>query len=237
MKIRAYSQQRSAPQELVGVEELSINPLLQTGVVLLNLVAVDWISQEECEIRVQIEQGPTQESIHSQNVTVCEISLVVGSECSQADPPTVEGIDKSETVQLAVGHQGERNLARGIEVVGSEVQLEAQRFLVVQVAGIVARDVVSAIAPRIDERPIGVGTVVSDERVSMFPWGAVGDHGAIGAKRTTLQTHCDEIGQALLETNVDDAQSRKVTVFRAKGPLRMSTSSTSSGVRVFSAPR
>ena len=88
---------------------LRIDPLLQAGVVLLDLVAMNRIGreimdQEEGEVRIQIKQRAAQKSIYLQNVTVREIPLVVSSEGSQAYFPTVEGIDKTEAVEPTGGN-------------------------------------------------------------------------------------------------------------------------------------
>ena len=57
----------------------------------------------------------------------------------------------------------------------AEIQLESQRFLFIQVAGVVAGDIVAVVAAGIDERAIGVGALVGDESVGISSLRAVGD--------------------------------------------------------------
>src|SRR5215813_10146161 len=137
------------------------------------------MNQKECEVRVQIKQGSAQKPINLHNVAVREISLVVGAKSSQAAPATVERIDIAIAIQLTGGDQVQRDLARGIEVVRTEILLEPQRFLVVQVARVVAGYVVALVASRVDERAIRMRTIIGEERFGMFQRRAVGDKASV----------------------------------------------------------
>ena len=96
---------------------------------------VEKVLQEEGEIGVQVEQGAAQKTIYLQYVAVGADRAVVGCESSEPYAAAVERIDEAEAIQLALGHQVERNLSGGIEIVAAEIEFEAQRLLVVQIGG------------------------------------------------------------------------------------------------------
>src|SRR5262249_49619413 len=98
-------------EQLVGVKILSVDSLLEAGIMLLYFVAVDRVGQEESEVRVQIKERSSNESIDLEDVAVGEIPLVISAERSHAHSSAVEWIDEAKAVKLAIRHEVEGNLA------------------------------------------------------------------------------------------------------------------------------
>src|SRR5262249_46596646 len=71
VKVDAGEERRGDCTNLVYVRVLSIHALLKSGIVLLKCVTMYGVVKEVREIRVEIEQGATQEPIDFESVTVC----------------------------------------------------------------------------------------------------------------------------------------------------------------------
>src|SRR5215813_14192412 len=110
---------------------LDVDALLQARIMLLDLIPMKGIGgkivkQKESEIGVQGKQRACEETIKLQDVPVCEIPFVIRSEGAKTGPSAIERVDETEAVDLTAGHEIERNLPGGIEIVGAEVELKSQ---------------------------------------------------------------------------------------------------------------
>src|SRR6202030_3060826 len=105
------------------------------------------------------------------------------------------------------------------EVVSAEIKSEAQGAVFVEVAGVIASNVVTVIAPRIDEWAVGVGTIISDERVRMFQPRTVRHKTAVGIIGTALHSRGQKARQTFLKANLNYSQPGKVPIFRAEGTV------------------
>src|SRR5689334_16114192 len=104
-KITACGEQQRVPKKLVRMQVLSVDALLQTRIVLLDLVAVNRIIQVKSEIRIQVKQRPSQKSVHLEDVAGRHFFLVVGCKRSHPNAPTIIGIDISVSVQVSACHE------------------------------------------------------------------------------------------------------------------------------------
>src|ERR1035441_748061 len=99
----------------MGARVLHIRTLLQARVMLLEGVAMDGVEQAKREVGVKIEERAREEGIGPQRAGVVKGLAVVCRQSAQCDATAVGGVDVSEAVHQAGGHQVERNLAGRID--------------------------------------------------------------------------------------------------------------------------
>src|SRR5437868_14320490 len=85
--------------------------------------------------------------------------------------------------------------------------------------GEIARDVVSAVAPGIQERAIRKRRLIGDKGGGVFQLRAISEKGAAVVERAALKSHGELIGQRLFQANMHHAQSREVAILGAERPV------------------
>ena len=97
---------------------MSVHPLLQTRVVLLDFVSDGRESfKKKVKFEYRSNSERAQKAVDLEDVAVREIPLVISAEGPQTNSSAVEGINESEAVKLAGVDQIKRNLSGGIEIV------------------------------------------------------------------------------------------------------------------------
>ena len=97
-----------------------------------------------------------------------------------------------------------------------EDEPESELLVVGKRLGVVPVHVVTPVSAGAYEWSIGVGTFVSKIRVDVLDVGAERQKTAAGIEVAALQPGRELVGERLALTNVNNAQSAEITIFRAE---------------------
>jgi hypothetical protein len=150
-----------------------------TRVVLLESVAPDRVVQVEGEIRIEVKQRPAEKTVQFEAVAGGETLPVIYAQSPQPHAPTVGRIDVTEAVQLACADQVERNLPGGEEVIPPQVQLETERLISAQVAGVIPRQIVALVPERAEEWSVCPRPLIGQKRIHFLDVRTVTQEGPI----------------------------------------------------------
>src|SRR6266566_4469392 len=164
------------------MQVLRIETFLQARIMLLDTISMDGVVQEQCKIRVEIEQRSTQKSIGLETVSGLHGFSVIQTGRSEAHAAAIVRVHVSKPGELPRRDKVQWNLSRRKEVVTAQIQLNAESFIVAQMPRVVTRNVVTLVTQRTAEGAGSSVPLVCQERGRFVERGTITKECSIVAK-------------------------------------------------------